>query len=87
MSEISEAEFYAVWGVRPAESGDLLCFDDIRSCPDNVVWTVVESGEEGDGNWYAMPGVHLVNALGYVTTRRQWDDLTPQATYFLDDLK
>lgn len=72
--------------MRPAENGDLLCFDDIRSCPDDVIWTVIESGDDSDGSWYAIPGAHLVNALGYVTTTRPWTDETQQAIYFLDDL-
>ena len=86
MREISESAFYSVWGVRMADDGDLLRFEEIFGLPEQQVWTVVESGDDRDGNWYAVPGVHVVNALGYVTTTRSWNADTPQAIYFLDDV-
>jgi len=86
MGAISEHEFHSTWGAQVASSGDLLCFEEIRGCPEDQVWTIVDSDEDTDGNWYAVPGIHVVNALGYVTTAKSWDDETPQAIYFLDDL-
>jgi hypothetical protein len=86
MPEITEADFHTYWGARVADSGDLLRFDDVRSCPERQVWTVVESGDDRDGNWYAVPGVRTVDALGYVTTTKPWSDESLQAIYFLDDV-
>jgi hypothetical protein len=86
MSEISEDEFHSLWGAQVAANGDLLCFEEVRHRPEYQVWTIVDSGDDGDGNWYAVPGIHHVNALGYVTTVRSWDDPAQQAIYFLDDV-
>jgi hypothetical protein len=86
MHEISETDFHEGWGAQVAATGDLLCFEEIRHRPEHQVWTIVDSGDDGDGNWYAVPGIHHVNALGYVTTVKTWDDPTQQAIYFLDDM-
>ena len=86
MREISESAFYSVWGVRSAGDGNLLRFAEICELQEQQVWTVVESVDDRDGNWYALPGMHVVNALGYVTTTRSWNADTPQAIYFLDDV-
>jgi len=82
---ISEREFEEVWGVYLMPSGDLFQFDDIRNQPRKHVWTIVDSGDDADGNWYALPGFHVVNKLGYVMTRKPWSGATPDAIYFLDD--
>jgi hypothetical protein len=82
MDAISEDEFHSTWGMQAAASGDLLNFGDICSHPWNQVWTIVESGDDADGNWYAVPGMHAVNCLGYVLTIKPWDVDTPQAIYF-----
>lgn|GEM_PF-4297747 len=59
---------------------------DVIAHPLNFVWTVIESGDDADGNWYASPGYHIVNKLGYVLTLKPWDDITQDAIYFLDDM-
>ncbi len=84
---ISERDFENVWGVYLTPSGDLFQFDEVREQPENCVWTVVDSGDDTDGNWYALPGFHVVNKLGYVMTRKPWSDPTPDAIYFLDDFE
>jgi len=83
---ISERDFEDIWGVYLKPSGDLFEFADVQHQPPNHVWTIVDSGDDSDGNWYALPGFHVVNKLGYVMTRRPWSDSTPDAIYFLDDL-
>jgi hypothetical protein len=85
MTEISEMDFHALWGVQHAADGGLMQFDEIRTSAPDRVWTVVESGDEADGNWYAIPGIHPINRLGYVLTATSWTTDTPQAIYFLDD--
>jgi hypothetical protein len=88
---ISEADFVDVWGARAKPSGDLYFYDEIVSLPPEHVWTVSEGeelDEDGfniDGNWYATPGIHLVNAIGYLTADRPWIDGTPGAVWYLDD--
>ena len=84
---ISECDFETVWGVYVKSSGDLFQFDDVRNQPLEHVWTIVDSGDDSDGNWYAQPGFHVVNKLGYVMTRKPWSDSTPDAIYFLDDFE
>lgn len=79
---ISERDFEDVWGVYVKSSGDLFQFDDVRDQPPEHVWTVVDSGDDSDGNWYAQPGFHVVNKLGYVMTRKPWSNSTPGAIYF-----
>jgi hypothetical protein len=53
--------------------------------PLEFIWTVLEGESPDDRNWYASPGVRLINSLGYVVTARPWDDTTPDAIWFLDD--
>lgn len=83
---ISEDDFWEVWGVKHAADDGLIDFDSVRILPANHVWTIVESGDDMDGNWYAMPGLHYVNRLGYVTTEQPWIDCSLDAIYFADDL-
>lgn len=82
---ISEQDFDAVWGVYLKPSGDFFEFQDVRDQPLNHVWTVIETGDDDDGNWYAQPGFHIVNKIGYVMTTKPRSDSTPHAIYFLDD--
>jgi hypothetical protein len=84
---ISERDFEDVWGAYVKSSGDLFQFDDVRDQPPQHVWTVVDSGDDADGNWYAEPSFHVVNKLGYVMTRKPWSESTPDAIYFLDDFE
>lgn len=39
--------------------------ENMRQC-----WTVVDA----DGVYYIIPGVHTVNAVGYVATKEEWSD-------------
>ncbi len=84
-SLITEKEFELEWGVMTREDGNLFQYCDVCDKPLNRVWSIVESGDEEDGNWYALPGFHVVNHLGYVMTRKPWSDKTLDAIYFLDD--
>lgn len=84
---ISEDDFKDVWGVYLKPSGDLFQYDDVRDQSQEHVWTIIESGDDADGNWYAVPGFHIVNKLGYVMTRKPWSGTTPDAIYFLDDFE
>lgn len=67
---ISEDEFCADWGVVQKSGGDLFEFADVKDQPLDHVWTIHESGDDEDGNWYASPGLHAVNRVGYVMTKK-----------------
>ncbi|MGH8074190.1 MAG: hypothetical protein ACREO4_08970 [Lysobacter sp.] len=82
---ISEQEFTTQWQPRTGEGGDLLNFEELAGIAMERIWTITSSPE--DNNWYAIPGVHAVDRLGYVITERAWDQSTPQAIYFEDDLE
>jgi hypothetical protein len=82
---ISENEFWDEWEVIQKASGDLFEFSDVKDQPLNHVWTILESGDGDDGNWYASPGFHIVNRIGYVMTKRPWTNELRDAIYFLDD--
>ena len=84
---ISEADFHDVWGVVTKDSGDLFWRAEISDLPIRQVWAIVESGEDSDQNWYAVPGIHSVNCLGFVLTHREWVYESIQAIYFEDDLE
>lgn len=82
---ISEQEFEDDWRPSLMPSGDLFQFADVCDKPIRHVWTIVDSGDDADGNWYACSGFHVVNQLGYVVTKKAWSSDTPDAIYFLDD--
>lgn len=82
---ISEDEFRDDWGVTQKPNGELFEFEDVNTQPINNVWTILESGDGEDGNWYASPGFHIVNRVGYVMTKRPWTNELRDAIYFLDD--
>ena len=82
---ISEDAFWDDWGVIQKASGDMFEFEDVKDQPLNHVWTIIESGSDEDGNWYASPGFHIVNRMGYVMTTKPWTDELRDAIYFLDD--
>jgi len=84
-SLIQEDELWESWGVIQKPSGDLFDHHDIKDKPIRHVWTIVEPGNDKDGNWYASPGIHFVNRLGYILTRKPWTDPCRDAIYFLDD--
>jgi hypothetical protein len=63
---ISEDDFDARYG--PHGDGEMLDDPPTDTDPKHV-WTIVE----GDLDYqYAVPGVHKVNALGYITTEQPW---------------
>lgn len=82
---ISEDEFWENWGVIQKADGELFDYEDVTDLSLNHVWTILESGTDDNDNWYASPGFHYVNRLGYVLTRKPWVDELRDAMYFLDD--
>ena len=84
---IQEDDFWENWGVVQKSSGDLFDYEDIKQKPIEYVWTILESGNDEDGSWYASPGIHYVNRIGYILTREPWTNFCRDAIYFLDDLE
>jgi hypothetical protein len=83
--KITEAEFVAKWGARVADNGDLLEYHQVKGLPIARVWTIVETGDPDDESWYALPGFHIVNKLGYCVTRRRWTTGEEEAEWFVAD--
>ena len=79
---ISEDDFWEVWGVQHAADGEPFDYRQARGYPVEHVWTIVESGDDMNETWYAMPGLHYVNRLGYVVTEQPWVEYTLDAIYF-----
>ena len=82
---ISEDEFWDGWGVIQTADNGMFDYDDVKDKPLEHVWTIVDTGAYEDENWYAMPGFHIVNKLGYIMTRRAWTADTSDAIYFLHE--
>lgn len=80
--ELSEDEFYAEFKPQTQESGDLFDFNQVQPRDHRLVWTIVETGDCENENWYACPGFHVVNAMGYVVSDTPWTDDIVLAVYF-----
>lgn len=83
--QISEDEFWDDWGVIQKADSGMFDYNDVKDQPLERVWTLVDTGTYEDENWYAIPGFHIVNKLGYIMTRRAWRADTPDAIYFLHE--
>lgn len=95
-TEIPEDVFDILYEPQRRLDGDLFEFEDVRNAPINTVWTIVE-GEEPESQgvrdednppsagWYALPGFHVVNKLGYVLTKKPWTDPDLIGEYFAPD--
>ncbi len=88
---ISERDFDEVWRAHAKSNGDLYFYDEIKSVPIEYVWTVSEgqeldeAGFNLDNNWYASPGIFVVGVLGYLITKKPWENGTPDAIWYLDE--
>jgi hypothetical protein len=79
---LSEKEFEDEFLPTHLPSGELFEYEHVKNTPPENVWTIVESGEPDDENWYALPGFHIVNKVGYVTSVFPWTDDIAEAIYF-----
>lgn len=86
--KLSETEFAEEYKLLNAPSGEPLWMrEEVRAMetPTNRVWTVVETGDPDDENWYALPGYRIVNKIDYVVTAFPWPHENIEAVYFEDD--
>lgn len=79
---LSEEEFEAEFSPYKKDSGDLYDFEDVARLDPELVWTIVESGDDEDDNWYAAPGFHVINKMGYVVSDTPWTEDIVLAVYF-----
>lgn len=70
---ITEAEFEEIYRPGPfGKDGDTVhphMDADVRLAGERSVWTIVDGD---DGNLWALPGLHVVNRIGYVLTEKPW---------------
>lgn len=86
---VTEHEFWEHYKPIPAplgtgDGGNLWNWEQAQHIPLNQVWTVVE-GDDDTESWYACPGFHIVNKIGYCITQQPWVDETKSAYYYFDD--
>lgn len=85
MPELTEDEFWETYKPLEGPSGQsgshIWEYEELTGTPDNQVWTIVETGDE-DENWYALPGYHIVNKIGYAVTEKPWTDEAVTALWF-----
>lgn len=89
----TEEEFFATFkpmlGPGVDDGLTVWTFNEVKAAeiPMNRVWTIVETGDPDDENWYATPGYHIVNKIDYCVTEIPWPHENIEAVYFLDDFE
>jgi hypothetical protein len=76
-----ELEFVSI---SPPDGESLWEYKDTLKFPREQVWTVVDDGGETE-SWYAEPGYHIVNVMGYMVTEKPWIDETKSYYWYFDD--
>ena len=79
---INEDKFWNEWEVVQRANGELFDLNDVQDRPTNLVWTILESGDDTDERLFASPGIHSVNRVGYVMTKRAWASGQPDAVFY-----
>jgi len=71
------------------DGGSIWTWSELKAAdiPMNRVWTIVETGDEEDGNWYVIPGYHIVNKIDYAVTEVPWTHENIEAVWFEDDFE
>jgi len=70
---------------RPGPGEDPLWFDGIKDADPNRVWTVIELGNPR-AHWRVVPGVRLVNRLGFIITKQPHTEKHESMDIMLDGL-
>jgi hypothetical protein len=81
---IPEGEFWEQYKPLPRKDGSCIWdtpddLDVLQAAPRDCVWTITE-GDNGE-DWYASPGWHVVNRIGYCITEEPWDASIEAAEY------
>lgn len=82
---ISEDDFFEEWGAFIRADGNMYSYNEIKDQPINNVWSISNSGGGRPDHWIAAPGIHFVNVIGFVLTKRPWTDYTLDAFFSFDD--
>lgn len=80
----SEEAFEAFEPIEPPNGEALWDHKDTLGYDLHQVWTVVDDGGETEC-WYAEPGYHIVNVMGYMVTRKPWSDEALTFYWYFDD--
>lgn len=89
----TETEFFETFKPMTAPGVDdgltVWTFQEVKAAeiPMNRVWTIVETGDADNDNWYAVPGYHIVNKIDYCVTEVPWPHENIEAVYFEDDFE
>ena len=90
LAKYSGTEFHQTFKTIDAPSGEpLWSWQELKDAGIStwVVWTIVETGDPEDENWYAVPGYHVVNKIDYCVTENPWPHENIEAVYFEDDFE
>lgn len=81
--QLTEEEFEEQFHpITKNNEGELFEWADVQQLLDPWVWTVVETGDPINDSWYALPGFHRVNKLGYLRSETPWTDGDVEALWF-----
>jgi len=79
--KLTEDEFVSRYEPREQPDGSMIIeFHATRKYPHNYVWSIVEG--DATENLYAVPGIRIVNCVGFVICEKPWDDDTIEAVWF-----
>lgn len=78
---MSEDEFFKTFEPREFPDGSIIIdFHATRQFPINHIWSIVEG--DATENLYAVPGVRIVNCVGFVICEKPWEDEHVEAVWF-----
>lgn len=90
-AEYSEQEFHEKYKPidHPLSGEPTWTWQELKenNIPTHKVWTIVETGDAEDENWYATPGYHIVNKIDYAVTEVPWEHENITAVWFEDDFE
>ena len=88
MQELTEKEFFEKY--KPIDSPQqslTWTWQEVKDAniPLGRVWTVLETGDPDDENWYVTPGYHVVNKIDYAVTEIPWEHENIEGVFHEDN--
>jgi hypothetical protein len=74
MTTLSETQFEEKFRPHMRPDENYFEWEDVKDKDVHLVWTVVETGDCDNESWYALPGFHIVNKIGYLLAEVPWVD-------------
>lgn len=68
--------------IQKPDNDGLLEWEDVKDLAPENVWTIVETGDPVNDSWYAIPGFHYVNKIGYLRSETRWVTDDMEAVWF-----